>query len=333
MIRFPGEWEPHAATWMAWPHDSLTFPRLESVERTFSQAIQLLAKAETVNVLAPERLHHRIPSNVKNHEHVVVHDVPTADVWLRDTGPLFVRESFLSVEKKGKPVATCWDFNAWGSKYHGHLADRGLNQTIAKLAGVKSRSIDMVLEGGSIDSNGAGLCLTSDQCLLNKNRNPSLSKKQIEDKLKTHLGFTHFLWLKNGIAGDDTDGHIDDLARFVNEKTVVHAVSNAGDVNFEALDENARRLHAYAQTFDLKLVELPMPKTWYVDGNTMAASYCNFYIANDLVLVPTFQQKADVDALSILKELFPERDVVGLDARDVVEGMGAFHCATQQQPA
>ena len=328
-VRFPGEWERHAGTWMAWPHEELTFPHLPAVEKTWLEMIRILAKKETVHLLAHHRLKERFAS-IAGLKNVVIHDVVTADVWLRDTGPIFVKRS-------GKPEATCWDFNAWGNKYDELLADRGLNEKVAALAQVPAVKTAMVLEGGSIETNGAGLCLTSEQCLLNKNRNPSLSKSQIEAKLKTHLGFNDVLWLGDGLAGDDTDGHVDDMARFVNEKTVVHAMPDADardDVNVKALTDNEARLRRYAKVHGLTLQALPMPPLLENEDGPLPASYCNFYIGNAAVLVPIFKSaRKDREALSILKEYFPDRDVVGLDCRKVVEGMGALHCVTQQQPA
>ncbi|MBI5225768.1 agmatine deiminase family protein [Candidatus Micrarchaeota archaeon] len=342
-IRFPGEWDLHAGTWLAWPHDEMTFPDLAAVEKVWLDMIRLIAKKETVNLLAHHRLHNRFAKGLAGVKNVVVHDVATADVWLRDTGPIFVKESISANvktnAKKSKPSlrATCWQFNAWGNKYETLLADRGLNEKIAGILGVPKDVPGMVLEGGSVDSNGAGLCLTSEQCLLNNNRNPSLSKAQVESKLKKHLGFRDILWLGDGLAGDDTDGHIDDMARFVNAKTVVHAMpepDDKNDVNHAALTENETRLKRYAKIHGLKLQEMPMPPLVENEDGPLPASYCNFYIANAAVLVPIFKAgKKDQDALSILKEFFPDREVVGLDCRKVVEGMGALHCVTQQQPA
>jgi len=324
-VRLPAEWEPHAGTWMAWPHEALTFPQLAAVEKVWVKMIRVLAKKEKVNLLAHSRLHDRFAKKLSRVKNLVVHDVAVADVWLRDTGPIFVKRS-------GRLQATCWEFNAWGNKYEELLADRGLNEKVAALANVPAVKTGMVLEGGSIDSNGAGLCLTSEQCLLNKNRNPALSKSQIEANLKKHLGFTQILWLGDGIAGDDTDGHVDDVARFVNGTTVVHAVAEKGDENFKALDDNRRRLQRYAKIHGLTLVEIPMPPRMEFDGKPMPASYCNFYIGDSVVLVPVFKTASDREALSILREHFSDRDVVGLDCRKVVEGMGAIHCVTQQQP-
>ncbi len=327
-VRLPAEWEPHAGTWMAWPHEALTFPHLAAVEDVWVRIIRVLAKKEKVNLLAHSRLHERFARKLSGVKNLVVHDVAVADVWLRDTGPIFVKRS-------GRLQATCWEFNAWGNKYEELLADRGLNEKVAALANVPAVKTAMVLEGGSIDSNGAGLCLTSEQCLLNKNRNPGLSKAQIEAKLKRHLGFSDVLWLGEGVAGDDTDGHVDDMARFVNEKTIVHAVADEkNDGNFKALDENRTRLQRYAKVRGLKLQALPMPPLLANEDGPLPASYCNFYVGNAAVLVPVFKSaKKDREALSILKEFFPDRDVVGLDCRKVVEGMGAIHCVTQQQPA
>ncbi len=331
-VRFPGEWERHAGTWMAWPHEELTFPHLPAVEKVWIEMIRHLSKGEKVNLLAHHRLAERFApvSGLKN---VVIHDVATADVWLRDTGPIFVKNG----GKQGNLQATCWQFNAWGNKYEELLADRGLNEKVAALAGVPAVKTGMVLEGGSIDSNGAGLCLTSEQCLLNQNRNPSLSKAQIEATLCKHLGFSDVLWLGDGLAGDDTDGHVDDMARFVNETTVVHAMPDSDakdDVNFKALSDNETRLKRYAKLHGLKLLAMPTPPLLASQDGPLPASYCNFYIGNAAVLVPIFKTaKKDREALSILKEFFPDRDVVGLDCRKVVEGMGALHCVTQQQPA
>ena len=325
-VRFPGEWETHAGTWLAWPHEELTFPHLPAVENVWIDMIRILAKAETVHLLAHHRLKERFKpiAGLKN---VVIHDVVTADVWLRDTGPIFV--------KHGRKIqATCWDFNAWGNKYDELLADRGLNQKVAALAAVSCVTTGMVLEGGSIDSNGASLCLTSEQCLLNQNRNPGMSKAQIEGKLKSHLGFKDVLWLGEGLAGDDTDGHVDDMARFVNPDTIVHAMADEkDDVNYAALKDNEARLQRYAKIHGLKLQALPLPPLLANEDGPLPASYCNFYIGNAAVVVPIFKSaKKDREALSILKEFFPERAVVGLDCRKVVEGMGALHCVTQQQP-
>ncbi len=324
-VRFPAEWEPHAATWMAWPHDPLTFPSIPDVESVWVRAIREIAKGEEVQLLADSSLHAHIKKMLGKTKNVRLHPVRTADVWLRDTGPIFV--------KAGKNLrAKCWRFNAWGEKYESHLEDVGLNEKIAAIADVPADRLDMVLEGGSIETNGKGLCLTSEQCLLNKNRNPNLSKSQIEEHLCRQLGFKDFLWLGRGIEGDDTDGHIDDLARFVNGKTIVYAAcEDSSDPNFAVLEENRLRLERYARTFKLKLQKIPLP---FLEGSegALPASYMNFYVANACVLVPTFRQRSDLEALSILKEHFPDRKVVGIDCRKVVEGFGAFHCSTQQQP-
>jgi agmatine deiminase len=229
-------------------------------------------------------------------------------------------------------LATCWQFNAWGNKYPPLLADNGLNQKIAAALRVPTHAINMVLEGGSVDSNGTGLCLTSEQCLLNKNRNPTLSKTQIEANLKKHLGFSDILWLKNGVMDDDTDGHVDDFARFANQTTIVHAVAEKDNPNYAAMAENQQRLARYANAHDLRLIPLPLPQPWQFDGAWTAASHCNFYIANGQVLVPIFKQKSDREALSILTEVFTNRKVRGIDCRKIIQGGGSLHCLSQQIP-
>ncbi len=322
-VRFPGEWEPHAGTILAWPHDALTFPSLEAVEGVFETFIRLLSKNETVRLLAHPRLHPRFSGRLSDVSNLSMHNLAAADAWMRDTAPIFVK-------RDGKSVATCWQFNAWGNRYPTLLADNGLNQKIAAAFGFRTDVVPMVLEGGSIDSNGTGLCLTSEQCLLNKNRNPLLSKDQIEANLKGHLGFSHVLWLKDGVADDDTDGHVDDFARFANARTVVHAVAEKDNPNYAAMAQNQARLKRYAKHYGLKLVPLPLPEPWTFDGELTAASHCNFYIANGQVLVPVFKQKSDKAALSILREVFPERKITGLDCRKIIEGGGSLHCLSQQ---
>ncbi len=327
-VRFPAEWEPHASTWLAWPHDELTFPHLESVERIWAEMIAEIAKGEKVNLLAHSRLLFHVESHLTGMKNVSIHNIPTADVWLRDTGPIFVKDG-------RKLKATCWRFNAWGEKYENLMADAGLNEKIAAIASVPPVKTGMVLEGGSIETNGAGLCLTSEQCLLNKNRNPSLSRLQIEANLKRRLGFRQILWLGEGIEGDDTDGHIDDIARFVSEKAVVYAMpGEKGDPNFAVLTKNEGLLKKYARTHKLKLQPLPMPPLLESDDDKspLPASHCNFYICNAAVLVPVFKGKSDKEAISILKESFPGRKVIGIDCRHVIDGFGALHCVTQQQP-
>jgi agmatine deiminase len=257
--------------------------------------------------------------------------IPTVDVWMRDYGPTFVARP-----SEETPLAlNDWIFNGWGGKYPGYEADERVAREIASLLKVPVFDHPIVLEGGSIEVNGAGTCLTTEQCLLNENRNPALSRSEIEQFLKDALGVSHVLWLGEGIAGDDTDGHIDDIARFVDPHTVVCILeANAQDENYRCLQENYERLQG-AKDQDgnkLNIVTLPCPSPVYYEGSRLPASYANFYIANEVVLVPVFNDPNDGPALGILRELFPGRSVIGLRCNEVVAGLGAIHCVTQQEP-
>lgn len=257
--------------------------------------------------------------------------IPTVDVWMRDYGPTFVTRKTAE-----NPLAfNDWIFNGWGGKYRAYEEDERVAWEIAALLKVPVFDHEIILEGGSIEVNGAGTCLTTEQCLLNKNRNPYLRRAEIEDCLKDSLGVSHIIWLGEGIAGDDTDGHIDDIARFVNPTTVVCSVeADSNDENYGFLQDNYERLQSATDQNGAKLsiVMLPCPRTVYYDGARLPASYANFYIANSVVLVPVFDDPNDAKALGILQELFPDRRVIGLRCNEVVAGLGAIHCVTQQEP-
>src|SRR5438094_6818302 len=263
-------------------------------------------------------------------ERVTFYRIPTNEPWCRDHGPIF-----LTRDRDPKLALVDWDYNAWGNKYPPFNLDEVVPTRVAEVLKVPVFYPHMILEGGSIEVNGAGALLTTESCLLNKNRNPNLSRDEIEARLRDYLGVRDILWLGDGIAGDDTDGHIDDLARFVSEKTVVTAVEeNRGDENYEPLQENLARLQAMKiNDRAIEVITLPMPKKIMREGLRMPATYANFYIANSCVLVPTFADPADEAALSILRESFPNRRVIGIDCRELIWGLGAFHCLTQQQPA
>ncbi|HLN88429.1 MAG TPA: agmatine deiminase family protein, partial [Candidatus Binatia bacterium] len=252
-----------------------------------------------------------------------------ADVWFRDYGPIFVKN------QNHELAMLQWDFNSWGEKYEDLLRDKHVPDFINHKMGLRCFKPNIVLEGGSIDVNGKGTLLTTAQCLLNKNRNPTLDKTQIEKYLADYIGASHFIWLKCGILGDDTDGHIDDLARFVNPGTIVCAYQeDENDEDYDVLRENYEIL---CNSVDqdgkkLKIVKLPMPKVISDEGQRLPASYTNFYIGNEKVLVPTFEQKNDRKALSILQDLFPTRKIVGIQCVDLVYGFGTIHCISQQQP-
>jgi len=273
-------------------------------------------------------------------EQISFHLVPTNEPWCRDHGPIFLTRDLDAQPATGrirrdKLAVVDWDYNAWGNKYPPFDLDEVAPTRVAEILDVPVFYPGMILEGGAIDVNGAGALLTTESCLLNKNRNPSLSRDEIEQRLRDYLGVRDILWLGDGIAGDDTDGHIDDLARFVSEKTVVTAVEeNRGDENYEPLQENLARLQAMKiNDRAIEVITLPMPKKIMREGLRMPATYANFYIANSCVLVPTFADPADEAALSILRESFPNRRVIGIDCRELIWGLGAFHCLTQQQPA
>ena len=258
--------------------------------------------------------------------------IPTVDVWMRDYGPTFITR-----DSSDRPLAgNDWIFNGWGGKYRTYEEDDQIAPQIAAQLKIEVFKHDIILEGGSIEVNGAGTCLTTEQCLLNENRNPHLSRDQIQARLKQALGVSHFVWLGEGIVGDDTDGHIDDIARFVDPRTIVCVLeTDAKDDNYRPLQENFERLQTAVDRDGRKfsVVTLPCPEAIYCAGARLPASYANFYIANDVVLVPVFDDPKDAAALGILRDLFPRRNVIGLRCKEVVAGLGAIHCVTQQEPA
>ncbi|MBM3789923.1 MAG: agmatine deiminase family protein [Acidobacteria bacterium] len=337
--RAPAEWEPHAATWVSWPHKEESWPgRFDAIPAVFSRIVARLSRAEAVNINVNDAEMERqardcLQAAEAALERVRTWIIPTNDAWCRDHGPTFlVRDSL-----EGRDLATVdWRFNAWGEKYPPYDLDDRVPSRIAEALGIPGFRPEIVMEGGSFDVNGAGSVLTTESCLLNPNRNPHLTRRQIEDYLREYLAVDQFLWLGDGIAGDDTDGHVDDLARFVDPRTIVTAVEDdAADDNYRALRDNLRRLEAMRDLDGnpYRIVTLPMPPALYYEGQRVPCSYANFYIANGTVLVPIFECAADAEALATLRGLFPDRSVVGIDCRDLVWGLGALHCVTQQQPA
>jgi len=334
----PAEWSRHRATWLSWPHNRETWPtQLEQVREVWVRMIQLLSPQERVCLLVndePSRqdVIRRLTNARAALDNVTIFQIPTVDVWMRDYGPTFViRDS----QESALAFNDCI-FNGWGGKYESYEEDEQIAKEIASLLQVPVFNHPVVLEGGSIEVNGLGTCLTTEQCLLNKNRNPHMSRREIEEFLKDSLGVDQVIWLGQGIVGDDTDGHIDDIARFVNPATIVCIVEeNSKDTNYSLLQQNLERLQAARDQNDHKLsiVPLPCPGPVYYEGARLPASYANFYIANGVVLVPLFDDPCDVKALGILQELFPDRKVVGLPCTAVVAGLGAIHCVTQQEPA
>lgn len=331
----PPEWQRHAATWLAWPKDPLTWPgRVAAVQEVFLKMIAALAPHETVCLLvdgeaADRQVRSRIAS-IPGSANVICHRIETVDSWIRDYGPNFI------LGRNGELAYNDWIFNAWGNRYEELKQDNSIPARLEALLRVPRFEPGIVLEGGSIDVDGAGVCLTTEQCLLHPNRNPHLSRNEIEESLKDFLGVQKIIWLGDGIAGDDTDGHVDDLARFVSPDTIVCALEeDTLDLNYRPLQENFKRI-ARATNMDGKpynVVSLPMPAPVQSDTGRLPASYANFYLANDVVLVPTFNHELDGRVLEILRKLFPARAVIGIDCRDLIWGMGAIHCVTQQQPA
>jgi agmatine deiminase len=271
-------------------------------------------------------------ARVPNHN-VFFHHHPTDDAWCRDHGPIFVQRDHHGTREQ---LILDWAFNAWGEKYPPFDHDDVIPSRIGDELGIAVEHPGMILEGGSIDVNGCGALLTTEACLLNPNRNPALSRRQIEARLRNYLGVTKILWLGDGIVGDDTDGHIDDLTRFVDDRTVVTVVEDdPADDNYEPLRENRRRLLAMTDQDEqpLRVIEVPMPPALFFDGQRLPASYANFYIANAVVLMPGYGAASDATAAATLQSLFPDRRVVIIDCRALVWGLGAFHCLTQQWPA
>lgn len=337
--RMPAEWEPHSATWLAWPHKRESWPgKFEPVPAVFARMIREIVEGEDVHLCVCDgAMEAQARAVLKEHRadasNVFFHHFPTNDSWIRDYGPIFVTHP----TAEPRLVATKWGYNSWGEKYPPHDLDNRIPHLAAAHAGVPLVEGGMILEGGSIDVNGEGLLLTTRACLLNPNRNPHLTREQIEERLRDHLGVREILWLGDGIAGDDTDGHIDDLTRFVAANTVVTVVEeDERDVNFVPLRENLEELHGMTSPGGgkLEIITLPMPEPVLFEGDRLPASYANFYITNAAVLVPTYDCPGkDQRAMGILGELFPGRRIAGIRSTDLVLGLGSFHCLSQQQPA
>jgi len=333
--RMPAEWEPHTATWLSWPRcEGISFP--ESFGRVLPALramVEALIESEQVCINVSNGAHEVEARSVLSGlpmEQITFYGVPTNEPWCRDHGPIF-----LTRDLEPTLAVVDWDYNAWGIKYPPFDLDEVVPTRLAEMLKLPVFYPRMILEGGSIDVNGSGALLTSESCLLNKNRNPNLSRNEIEQRLRDYLGITEILWLGDGIAGDDTDGHIDDLTRFVSERTVVTVIEeNRADENYEPLQQNLARLREMkVDGRKLDILTLPMPKKIVREGLRLPASYANFYIANTRVLVPTFADPSDEAAISTLRECFPDRRVIGIDCRELIWGLGTFHCLTQQQPA
>ncbi len=326
----PAEWEKHEATWLAWPHNASDWPgKFAAIPWVYAEIVRRIAEGERVRLLAgafEEKARAVLRRSGVPFDKIEFLRIPTDRVWTRDSGPLFVR-------KDGRKAIAHFRFNAW-AKYPDWKRDAHIPQRAARFLQVPLLPMGgVVLEGGAIDVNGEGLLLATEECLLDSEvqvRNPGFSRADYERLFRDSLGISRTIWLGKGIAGDDTHGHVDDVARFVNPRTIVLCEEeNPEDANHPALQENAERLRSSG----LEVVPLPMPQPVHFDGRRLPASYANFYICNAAVLVPTFDDPADRTALGILAELFPDRAVVGIHSRDLVWGLGTLHCLSQQEPA
>lgn len=332
----PAEWEPHEATWLSWPYNLGTWEgHLEGAERAFLQMIEALTQGERVELLVPDakteaRVKELLNGTRTQKENLAFHMVESGDVWIRDYGPIFVKNA------QGEVGYTKWLYNAYGKpkEYHDLMIGNEVPDQLP-LNRYRRFASGIVLEGGSIDVNGKGSLLTTESCLLSPTRNPTLTKEQIELCLHDFLGATNILWLGEGIAGDDTTGHVDDLTRFVGQSTVVTVIEeDPTDENYKPLQENKKRLETMKDErgTPLTVLTLPMPPRMIVEGRRMAACYANFYIANGVVLVPTYHPSTDAVALDVLQKCFPNRKIIGIDSRELIWGYGSIHCASQQQP-
>ena len=327
----PAEWEKHEATWIAWPKDPDTFPPeiLPKVEDAYVRMVDALSDDEEVRILVDDsKMQSRVESKVRKGGRVEFQRIKTVDVWVRDYGPTCVRGVDVALVK--------WKFNAWGGKYDDLLPDEGAGRMLAESTGLRVFEPRVVLEGGSIDVNGSGTVLTTEQCLLNPNRNPGLGRGDLAGVLKEYLGAKKVIWLSSGIEGDDTDGHVDDIARFVGPRTVAMAMEgDPSDPNHAALEADRKVLEGSTDEGGrpLRVVELPMPDIVTNADGRLPASHLNFYIGNKAVLVPTFGGRSDREVLKALEYVFPRREIVGIDCRALVYGLGTLHCVTQQVPS
>lgn len=338
---FPAEWSRHAATWISWPRpEGISFPGY--YHRSIRDVVRVIAaitQFEPVHLNVPNANYvHIVRETLRQAgvplRRVVLHEIPTNECWTRDHGPAFVVR-----DKRGRHEVAIvdWRFNAWGGKYPPWTADDAVPTLVGRDLGLPVFQAEIVMEGGAVDFNGAGTVLTTTACLLNRNRNAGLARADVERYLKAYYGQRHVVWLGEGIAGDDTDGHVDDLARFVDDRTIVTAVEpDIRDENHRVLAANRKRLERVRDADGRKfsIVEVPMPRPVAIDGQRVPATYVNFYFVNGALLVPTFgDRERDRAALAILRRVVPGRRVIGVDCRALIWGLGAIHCLTQQQPA
>lgn len=336
--RFPAEWEKHEATWLTWPHKEASWPgKLDKIYAPYCEFIKVVAKGEKVRINVNDEATKAFATSKlveagADLSQIEFYFNPSNDAWCRDHGPAFLVNPGAAEPK----MIVDWGYNAWGGKYPPFEQDDVIPTRIGDHFGLPVFHPGIVMEGGSVEFNGAGTILTSRACLLNENRNPELNQEQIETFLKECYGAEQVLWVGDGIVGDDTDGHIDDITRFVNANTVLTVVeSNPLDENYLLLQENLEELKAMRllNGEPLHILKLPMPSPVIYEDTRLPASYANFYIANAAVIVPTFRDVNDEPALEIIRQAFPDREVVGIDSTDIIWGLGSFHCLSQQEPA
>ena len=334
---FPAEFAPHLATWLSWPHKEASWPgKIHTIFPSYAKFVKELSKGELVRINVAGEAMKALAIAELNKQEVDLSRVefffhPTNDAWCRDHGPAFLVNPAAAVKK----VIVDWGYNAWGNKYPPYDLDDVIPTLIGQHYGIPVFHPGIVMEGGSVEFNGEGTVLTSTSCLLNKNRNPHLSKAEIETYLCEYYGMEQVLWVDEGIVGDDTDGHIDDTVRFVNGDTVLTVIEeDPQDENYELLQQNLRQLRSMRllNGKQLNIVELPMPPALVYEDMRLPCSYANFYIANRSVIVPTFRSDRDERALRIIQDCFPDREVVGIDSTDIIWGLGSFHCLSQQEP-
>jgi agmatine deiminase len=335
--KFPAEFAPHLATWLSWPHKEASWPgKIDSIYPNYAQFIKYLTLGEEVRINVVDEAMKSFAIGHLNQADVDLNKVsffmhPTNDAWCRDHGPAFL----INESAPDRKVIVDWNYNAWGNKYPPFDLDDVIPTLIGKHFNLPVFHPGIVMEGGSVEFNGKGSLMTSKACLLNKNRNPHLNQSQIEDYLCNFYGVDQVLWVDDGIVGDDTDGHIDDTVRFVNEETVITVVeSDQQDENYDLLQTNLKQLKAMRliNGKQLNIVELPMPDAVIYEDQRLPASYANFYISNKHVIVPTFRSEKDDKALQIIAQCFPNRETVGIDSTDIIWGLGSFHCLSQQEP-
>ena len=331
--RLPAEWEQHESTWLTWPHNTDTWEhQLKDTQKAYIKFIHSISKGEKVNIILTQNNISEVRDKLKkantNLNQIIFHQWETNDSWIRDYGPDFL------IGTKDKIILN-WKYNAWGQKYPPFDADNSIPLKIAEYLKLKHYSPDIVLEGGSFEPNGKGTILTTTNCLLNKNRNPHLTQKQIQSILEEYLQINNIIWLKDGIIGDDTDGHVDDISRFVNKNTILTCIEqNKQDENYTPLQKNLKLLNTarLENGKQANIVELPMPAPFFFKNQRLPASYANFYICNQAVIVPIFNDSNDDKAIQILESLFYDRKIIPIYSGDIIYGLGSFHCLSKHEP-